>query len=120
MIRFLDGPAKRVHSLFIARAPLFLRVVYSDKSKGWDCLDQIEDKPEPDETVYAYRREGKPGTVIACTRSKKRGCQTFRSARYRFFEPQPSEEIMRDNAQWQAWACAQFQATSNLTAGEKP
>jgi hypothetical protein len=107
MIFFRDGPAEACPGLFLKRAPLFLRVT---KSKtGWDALDQINDSPHADETIFVYQRDGKASNVHIYGQ-KVRGI--FVQAYYRFVEAQPANAVMRSNARWQAWAKEQLEKTN--------
>lgn len=103
MIRFLDGPAKGAQ-LSLARSPHFLRVVI-DPAGNVDALDQLDDTMRPGETAHVYELSGDIGTVIACTRGK--GCRTMAIAEYRLYAKQPSQELLRDNQAWQAWAMSE-------------
>lgn len=99
MTHFEDGPAKG-QTLMLKRAPHFLRVVETDGT--WDALDQLDDQPEPQEKIYAYRRVGKPGMVHINTGRKNHG-GFFSMAAYRFYSEQPADSQMRDSEQWQQW-----------------
>lgn len=97
MTHFEDGPAQG-QTLMLKRSPRFLRVVRAGRT--WDALDQLEDRAEPNETIYVYERVGEPGRVhLNCGR----GGGTFSMASYRFFSHQPPEADMRDNEAWQRW-----------------
>lgn len=103
MIRFLDGPAIG-QTLLVRRAPIYLRVTHN---VGWDALDQLKDAPEPQEQVYAYRRAGpKHSLHLLCARGRNGANASgwYESADYRFIDPQPPEEILRDNPRWREWA----------------
>lgn len=100
MIRFCGGPAHG-KCLDLRRAPLFLRVVI-DKDGTVDALDQVADEPSPTETTHVYVRNGDVGRGLACTRGK--GCIPFVTAEYHYSPDQPTDEEIRDNARWQAWA----------------
>ena len=103
--RFIDGPAAGV-CLSLSRAAMFLRAVLGDDGK-WDALDQLEDTPSASETAYVYIIQGEPGTAFVDGRDPKTGKRYGRKeviAEYRFFEPQPSAEIMRNNDKWGEWA----------------
>ncbi len=105
MTRFLDGPATGV-CLELWRAAMFLRVVQGNDNK-WDALDQLEDTPSPTETIYAYLIKGEPSSAFVDARDRKTGKRIGRRmviAEYVFFQPQPSNEIMRNNDKWGEWA----------------
>jgi hypothetical protein len=112
VIRFLDGPAAGV-SLMLRRAPVVLRVV-SRPPRGkddtvahglaWDALDQLDDLPEPRETVHVYRRQRDPTWFHLCIRGKgKRAAGFYAVADYRLYWRQPDGTITRDTAAWRAW-----------------
>ncbi len=105
MTRFLDGPAAGV-CLELQRAAMFLRVVQGNDNK-WDALDQLEDTPSQTETIHAYIIKGEPGFAFVDGRDRKTGKRIGRRmviAEYVLFQPQPSDEIMRDNDKWGDWA----------------
>jgi hypothetical protein len=103
MIQFLDGPAKG-QFLNLERLPHFLRVVRSVDG-AWDALDQLDDDPKPDESIYAYVMVGEPGVMHVDFRDKrgKRQGRWSKTATYRLFEPQPSDGVMRETEFWRAW-----------------
>jgi len=111
MVTFTDGPAAST-VLQLRRAPPFLRVVRppgdAPGEEEWDALDQPEDEPRPDETVFAYRRVGKAGSVHLCVRGKGRGRSGwYATGEYAFVEPQPDEATLRETAAWRAWCESQ-------------
>lgn len=57
MTRFEDGPAAGVN-LSLRRAPMFLRVVQNNQTGEWDALDQLDDTPEKNETIFVYKVHG--------------------------------------------------------------
>lgn len=99
MTTFEDGPAHK-KPLLLQRSPLFLRVTESPDGK-WDGLDQVEDTPNPEETLHAYRRDIVAGMVHLYFGGGKGGW--YRMVSYRFVDPQPPDEDMRTNERWQAW-----------------
>ncbi len=107
MINFNGGPAGGV-TLELRRAPLFLRVVI-DEGDNVDALDQLADKPRPNETVYVYRRTKYDGPMFLCGRSKGHGCRVVSMATYEYYLPVFQEESvdLRDTAGWRAWCEAQ-------------
>lgn len=98
MTKFLDGPAAG-QTLALGRAPKFLRAVFNEHEGIWDALDQVDDTPEPGETLHAYRVCGKPGKVHIRARH---GGGFFALAEYRTCL-QPTQQIMRDTELWRAW-----------------
>jgi hypothetical protein len=87
------------------RAVKFLRVV-QNKSGVWDALDQPEDTPAPEETVFAYQITEKPG--MCHIRSGKRGASGFYAiATYRMCAEQPYDQVMRGMSLWQQWCAHQ-------------
>lgn len=98
MTRCLDGPAAG-QTLQLRRAPTYLRVVV-DAAGTWDALDQLDDYPQMDETVYAYRMEGEPTWMHVRART---GGGFYRGGQYRVVEPQPDQAVLRSETRWQAW-----------------
>jgi hypothetical protein len=104
MTRFEDGEA-RGQNLELNRSPLFLRVVKGPERK-WDALDQLEDTPSPEESVYVYVLVRDGGVVhLYCQDSKtrRRYCRWTTLADYRRWHRQPEDAVMRDQEAWQAW-----------------
>lgn len=106
MAQFLDGPAAGV-SLLLNRAPYFLRAVVDSKG-NWDALDQGDDLPKPDETIYVYR-------ILVATASRFHLCSRGRGGvpsgwytegQYKLVELQPSQEILRRD--FDAWRQEHF------------
>lgn len=107
-VTFSDGPGTG-SPLELARAPTFLRVVVAPDGTV-DALDQLDDKPNLDETIYAYRLFGKPGRLhIDRTNPKTRRREGlwYRTARYQLCAVQPGDEVLRDCQRWQAWCVEQ-------------
>lgn len=96
MIEFADGPAAG-KALTLRRGPLFLRVVTGPLGGNVDALDQLTDRPEPKELVYAYRRVGPANWVHL------RPGGRFAFGKYRIVPEQPAGEIMRSTTRWRAW-----------------
>jgi hypothetical protein len=96
MTHFEDGPAKD-KTLMLKRSPLYLRVV--EVNGAWDALDQLDDRPRPEEKLYAYERVGKVGMVHINTGRKNHG-GLFPMATYRFISDQPDDADMRDSERW--------------------
>lgn len=108
MTKFLDGPAA-ARSLMLRRAPMFLRV--TDDGEKIDALDQLEDTPRANETLYCYVMSEYRGGIHLLIRGKNRAAGGFyMSADYTFVIPQPPDEEMRTNHRWRAWT----EANSNL------
>lgn len=97
MTTFQDGPAKG-EVLSLHRSPMFLRVV--ECLGVWDALDQLEDAPRREETIYAYRLANEPSRMFV---RMARGCQSVPRAEYRLCEHQPADEVMRDRDKWREW-----------------
>lgn len=98
MIRFLDGPAAGV-VLWLKRAPVLLRAV--EHHGKWDGLDQIEDDPQPGESVHVYVRSSAVRAVHVSRRSGGGG--VYPMADYRYASRQPGGEHGRDRAKWRQW-----------------
>lgn len=110
MIIPTDGPA-RGETLMLARAPDFLRVVFS-RARGWNGLDEPTDEPRADEDVYAYRRVGAAtrGMVDYVDRKGRRRGECVAVAKYLLVENQPDGVTLRSTVEWQAWCIAQKRA----------
>jgi hypothetical protein len=111
---FLDGPAAGV-VLDLRRAPLFLRAVCGPGGEPWDALDQLDDRPTPAEVVHVYRREGEPSHLHLLIRGARSGRRSgyYTVARYRYVEPQPPADQVRDTAIWRAW-CEQAASAAGV------
>ena len=101
MTRFQDGPAVG-QALMLHRAARFLRVTKSIVSgvDKWDALDQLEDQPKPNETLFAYEIVNKP---IMCHVNAGRRTGFYPMAKYKFVNPQPTDADMRTEEAWDAW-----------------
>jgi len=103
MTHFLDGPAKG-EILYLRRAPMFLRVT-RDPMCNFDGLDQVDDTPQPEETIFVYRRKGNSSIVhVDGRRDGKRWSGWYEFGQYELDPEQPAEAVMRDNTAWQKWA----------------
>jgi len=98
MTSFSDGPAQG-QTLMLGRAPIFLRVV--EWAGAFDALDQIDDTPEPEETIHVYQRVGEPGRMHVHRSGGKGGW--FTVAEYAVLPEQPDEDEVRRTDAWQAW-----------------
>ncbi len=108
MIEFAKGPADG-QVLNALRCPFFLRVTI-DRQGKFDCLDQVHDTPDADETIYVYRRNSTVGSVHY-DGVDKRGTRFGRTelyASYIFHDTQPGDAILRSNDAWATWAQAQL------------
>jgi hypothetical protein len=94
MTTFIDGPAQG-EVLRLKRAPLFLRVVQN--GCAFDGLDQIEDEPAATEIIYVYQLCERPAGHVTTTGG------TYPIARYRYFDPQPADSLVRENHSWKGW-----------------
>lgn len=112
MTTFHDGPADG-RTLMLKRAPRFLRVVQS-RTGTLDALDALDDKPAPDETIYAYEITGTPTSIHIRARGNTGGFYTV--ADYRFYPNQPEDAEMRGAEQWQAWCRHVAPLTPTITA----
>ncbi len=99
MTRFIDGPAKD-KALSLKRTPIFLRVTQSADGT-WDALDQPEDTPRKDETVFAYMLKKFLGNCHIRASGGRSGF--YAMAEYRVVEPQPDYQTMRKEPSWREW-----------------
>lgn len=106
MTSFEDGPAHGA-KLMLRRSPYFLRVTYD--GKDYDALDQLEDKPKPEETIYLYRITAIPSWCHI--RASKAAGGMYSMANYAYVSPQPSDFILRDNEAWRTWVSEQLEDT---------
>jgi hypothetical protein len=109
VVTFLDGPAVGVQ-LQLRRIPLYLRVVHSGQ-RTWDALDQLDDEPKRNETIYVYRRDERqqPTKYHLCFRSRnKRASGVYWTCDYRFVAEQPADELVRSTEAWRAWVTEQL------------
>lgn len=103
MISFLDGPAVG-QNLTVRRAKFFLRVtVDGDK---WDCLNEYWDTARPHENLFVYIAVEK-ATAVHLKMAKRSESGWYALCQYRFLEPQPPDDAIRDNEKWRAWCMAQ-------------
>jgi hypothetical protein len=106
--RFEDGPVKGV-VLQLQRAPIFLRAVES--SGTFDALDQPNDTPNANETLYAYVLTEPPGYAHFYYGGGRGGWLAI--ANYRLVTEQPFDSEMRNTARWRAW-CGDQLVPKNL------
>lgn len=107
MTRFLDGPAAGVQ-LMLNRAPVFIRVCVKagEHAAEVDALDMLEDQPAEGETLYAYRRVGKPTSIHIDYTDKvtrKRKAKWLLAAEYRVVPNQPTAVVMANSDLWKEW-----------------
>lgn len=110
----LDSPIFR-GSLSLKRVPKYLRFCWRGNSgcaKNWDALDQIEDTPESYETCVAAVLQSRGTMHVDRTVKGRRVGEWHGTATYEVFDPQPSQEIMHDNAKWREWCMEQEQKVS--------
>ena len=102
MSKFLDGPAEG-QTISHSRAPVFLRVVRNRSDGKFDVLDQLDDEATDEEEIFAYI--AKPGTFSRyhVTRSPRSKSGWYSSNDYVLFDPQPTDEVLRDNERWGEW-----------------
>lgn len=98
MTSFSDGPAAG-QTLLLKRAPRFLRVTFNGSK--WDALDQLADRPEPHEELFAYERSEYRGT---CHMRFARGGGFYCMAEYKLVPEQPTDAEMRSQSKWEKWA----------------
>jgi len=102
MTGFNDGPAAG-QRLMLKRAPYLLRV--TEEGGKFDALNELSDEPRPGEKLYAYKMDLSDGGPSFChiRASKPAASGFYVIARYKLIEPQPPDEVMRDNAKWGHW-----------------
>ncbi len=85
--------------------PTHIRAVQDPQGRKF-ILDQTGERPEHNETLLVYQRNGQPFTAITCGRSNQQGQSAVRIAEYHLIpglDPQP----LRDPTAWQEWLQAQ-------------
>jgi hypothetical protein len=110
MLTFVDGPAAG-KTIGLRRAPRFLRITrrrfllgMEDPGEEFDGLDQPGDIARHDESLYAYETKKLEGRAhMRFSGKAKSASGIYDIAEYRFIEPQPADDIMRDNKKWIAW-----------------
>lgn len=105
MTTFLDGPAAG-QTLMLRRAPMFLRVTAAHGA--FDALDQLEDKPRPEEYVYVYKITGNPGRVHI--NRGKQGSGWYTMAEYKIVPVQPGQDVLKHADNWHNWVMSQPEA----------
>lgn len=117
MITLRGGPLAGRHGLQLRRRPLpiYLRFV-KDPHDTVDALDQLDDKPSADELIYVYRKVSDDGCMHVNSRDKKgrHNGGFFQMATYKFVEPQPSDDTLRQTASWRAWVEAERTKTEAM------
>lgn len=101
MIRFIDGPASG-QILNLMRCPLLLRVT-RDAAGNFDALDQLDDEPRLDESIFVYRLAEGP-TRVHFLLGNPRRCEWRLKAAYKLESVQPPDGVMRDCDAWRRWA----------------
>ena len=105
------GGMFRGPSLRLERLPRFLRfVVRGSDWKTLDALDQLDDKPEPGETVIAAEWTRKTTVHIDRVKDGKRIGEWLDEVTYEYVEPQPSQDVLRDSEAWHQWCMEQVKA----------
>jgi hypothetical protein len=114
MTTFTNGPADG-QILMISRAPHFLRVVES--AGEFDALDQLDDKPTPEEAIHVYEIVGQPGMAFVDGTDPKTGKRFGRRvciATYNYVG-EVSDARIRETEDWKAW-CEGRQFSPPLSA----
>jgi hypothetical protein len=101
---FIGGPAAG-KTLLLHRQPIYLRVVVNSAGEV-DALDQLDDSPSADESLYAYRLKERRGSVHI-NRGRKGG-GWFEVATYELIEAQPTDQVMRSSERWAEWTEGEY------------
>jgi hypothetical protein len=99
--RFLDGPAAG-QLLPLRTCPQFLRVVVDPIGKV-DVLDQPEDFPRDNETIFAYRMVENTFRRVWVRAQKREASGAYDSGDYKLIVPQPSEPALLSRGLWVDW-----------------
>ena len=111
-------------SLSLKRLPKYLRFCYSGAGISrcaniWDALDQPDDEPCPGESLLAAVLVNNGSVHIDRSVKGRRVGSWHQTADYELVDPQPSQEVMRDRATWQAWCMEQEKQALALKAEGK-
>lgn len=91
-------------SLSLRRCPKYLRFVITGTDwKTLDALDQLDDEPRDGEYLIAAVKSSEGSVHLDGTRNGRRFGEWHRTATYETMPDQPSQETMRDRAEWQKW-----------------
>ena len=116
MTKFTNGPlAGKV--LQLRRAPMLLRATHDVSADAFDALDQLDDKPKRSEEIYVYRKVEDNGMIHINARDKHgKHCGGFYPmATYVLHDPQPAQDVCRNNQKWQEWAQEEKSRLDELT-----
>lgn len=95
-------------TLTLSRRPKYLRfVAVGEDFEQLDALDLLEDEPKPHEKIYAAVLVERGSLHVDGKRNGKRFAEWLDTADYELLAEQPSDEVLRDAAKWQAWAISQ-------------
>lgn len=98
-------------SLSLQRAPKYLRFVVKDvgnpTKRAWDALDQLDDQPEPDETVMAAVKWYEGQIHVDRTVDGKRVGEWYPTATYELVAESPPDEVLRSTELWRKWCYEQ-------------
>ena len=117
-LHMYGGPADE-QAFTCSRAPRLLRVTFTPPTTlhvpgegKWDCLDQLDDVPRPDEEIYLY--EGiysGPGMFVdGRTPGGRRWGMFVADATYRYIMRATGEldRVLRETASWRRFVEAYF------------
>lgn len=109
MTKFTDGPAADA-TLFIRRAPLFLRVAV-DRAGECRALDQLDAQPRPGDVCYVYVLAEPPPPPAHVRGGNTEFYGTFQQAKYRFWPDQPGPHHTQTTEAWRAWTTVRYKGT---------
>ena len=102
------GPTRLGPTLSLKRAPTYLRFVYFEGDwSTLDALDQLDDEPQPGETIVVGRIEVRGRWHVDRIVNRKRVGEWYGDVRYQVVDPQPADDVVRDTAAWRAWCLAE-------------
>lgn len=107
---FLNHPLCR-QSLSLERTPRFLRFVCRESCRKWDALDQPDDIAADDEFILAAIWSHTNSVHVDGVRDGKRFGEWRKSITYKPIEPQPPQDLLRDNERWRSWCMAENERT---------
>lgn len=106
MTSFEGGPADG-QTLSLHAARFYLRVTENPRARKYrfDALDQPRDVAEPHELIYIYQLTAEPNWYHL--KGSKGISGYWPQATYRYWNEQPEQAVLRDEAQWREWVKTQ-------------
>ena len=110
LVRFKIAGHGKGKLLDLKRTPKYLRFVFNGSDWGTlDALDQLDDTPRPGEHMIAAVIGESSNIHVDGMKNGRRCGWNVKIIDYDMIAVQPSQELMRDIAKWQAWCVEQEQ-----------